>query len=102
MAFQACAQVTILHGIIRDAASGELSPCTVDIKDSNGKLVLENDSFHSGFRCSGEFTKHLPPGRTRIRVTRGFETQSIEHELNLEDGHKTEVEFSLCRSVDLR
>jgi hypothetical protein len=63
---------------------------------------VENDSFRAGFRCAGQFTKRLPQGRTRIRITRGFETQFIDRELHLEAGKETEASFLLERTVDLR
>jgi hypothetical protein len=96
------AQNASLRGSIEDEATGALTPCTVTITDANGKVCVENDSFQSGFRCSGQFTKSLPPGRTRIRVTRGFETQAVERELDLPAGRETEAAFVLRRRVDLR
>src|SRR5581483_5384190 len=96
------AQDATLCGFVTEAQSGALAPCTVEITDSNGRLVLENDSLRAGFRCSGVFTKQLPPGHTRIRVTHGFETQRAEKELDLVEGHSSEVRFVLHRTVDLR
>jgi hypothetical protein len=97
----AMAQEAVLRGTIKDE-TGAPSPCTVAIFDAIGNLVVENDSFKSGFRCSGEFTKRLAAGRTRIRVTRGFETQFVEKEIELKAGHEAEVNFILRRTVDLR
>jgi hypothetical protein len=91
-----------LRVTIKDEITGALTPCTVAITDAKGNLVVENASFTSGFRCPGEFTKRLPPGRTRIRVTRGFETQFVEKEVDLEVGHEAEVSFVLRRNVDLQ
>jgi hypothetical protein len=96
------AQQAVLHGTITDADTDNRSPATVAITDAKGNLVTENDSFKSGFRCSGEFTKRLPPGRTRIRVTRGFETQFVEKELDLAAGRTEDVTFMLRRNIDLR
>ncbi len=96
------AQDAVLRGTIKDAVTGMLSPCTVTITDATGKLVIDNESFRSGFRCTGQFTKRLPPGRTKVRVTRGFETQAIEQELDLAAGRETETSFVLQRIVDLR
>ncbi|HTL18247.1 MAG TPA: CehA/McbA family metallohydrolase, partial [Patescibacteria group bacterium] len=104
LAFSQClarGQEAVLHGTVRDETGG-LSPCTVAITDANGKLVIENESFHAGFRCAGEFTKNLPPGRTQIRVTRGLETRAIETVLVLQTGCQTNLEFKLQRIVDLR
>jgi hypothetical protein len=96
------AQNATLRGTIRDEASGALTPCTVTITDANGKVCVENGSFQSGFRCAGQFAKDLPPGRTRIRVTRGFETQAVCRDLDLPAGGQTEAAFVLRRRVDLR
>jgi hypothetical protein len=90
-----------LHGTVTEAVTGTPIACTVVITDASGRLVLENDAFKAGFRCTGEFTKELPPGQTRIRVTRGFETQFVEKELYLEAGSRREVTFNLKRNVDL-
>ncbi len=98
----ATAQDAVLHGTIKDETTGALSPCNVAIIDARGALVVENESFKSGFRCSGEFTKRLSAGRTRIRVTRGFETQFAEKEIDLDAGHETKVNFVLRRNIDLR
>jgi hypothetical protein len=70
--------------------------------DANGKLVIERESFKAGFRCDGHFEKSLPPGRAKLRVTRGPETRSVERELDLAPGATNEVRISLERSVDLR
>jgi hypothetical protein len=96
------AQEAVLHGTIKDESSGALTPCNVAITDANGNLVIENESFKSGFRCPGEFTKRLPAGRTRIRVTRGFETQFVQKEIDLEPSREAEVVFGLRRNIDLR
>src|SRR5262245_54958076 len=92
----------ILRGIIKDALSGHPTPCTVTVTDSAGVVVVENGSFSPGFRCSGEFLKRLPPGRTRIRVSRGFETEAVSRELQLLPGVETNVKVLLERRVDMR
>lgn len=92
----------VLHGKIGDAITGRQTPCTVKITDADGKVVVESDSFKDGFRCSGEFTKRLPAGRTRIRITRGLETKAINREVNLVAGETRDLEFTLERVVNLR
>ena len=92
----------VLHGKIGDAITGRQTPCTVKITDANGKVVVESDSFKDGFRCSGEFTKRLPAGRTRIRITRGLETKAINREVNLVAGETRDLGFTLERVVNLR
>jgi hypothetical protein len=74
----------------------------VTITDAEGKVVVESDSFSKGFRCSGEFSKRLPAGSTRIRITRGFETKAINRQVNLVAGETTDLAFTLERVVNLR
>src|SRR3974390_621465 len=95
------AQEAVLRGTIKDAATGLPTPCTVRLTDANGRTVIESASFHGGFRSPGTFTKKLPAGHTRIRITRGFETESISREFELAAGQETEAEFVLQRRVDL-
>jgi hypothetical protein len=91
-----------LHCQIRDEQTGELAPCTVRITDALGKTVIEQDSFHAGFRCAGEFTKELPPGQTHIHITRGFETVAVRKDVELVAGREASFNFVLRRKVDLR
>ncbi len=102
LALSAAPAEACLRGTIIDSATGKLTPCTIAITDSSGKVVLESDSFHGGFRCAGQFTKRLPPGRTLVRVTRGFETKAVERELTLAPGEEVEIKVGLERIVDLR
>jgi len=92
----------ILHAKIHDATNGHLTPCTVTITDAAGKVLTESESFHNGFRCSGEFTKHLPPGPTRIHITHGFETKAIGQEITLTAGETKDLALTVERVVDLR
>jgi len=96
------AQDALLRVLVKDAATGLPTPCTIAISDANGKLLSENESFRAGFRCPGQFTKQLPPGRTRLRITRGFETEAVSRDLDLAPGSKTDLTFILKRRVDLR
>lgn len=91
-----------LRGRIVDAESGKPTACTVTIVDSQGQTVLEGQGFKSGFRCVGTFEKTLPPGQTRVRISRGFESKVEEREIVLKAGDKTALEFRLIRNVDLR
>jgi hypothetical protein len=91
----------ILRVTIFDAATGQPTACTVALTDARGKLVTERDSFKGGFRCGGQFEKSLPPGRTRVRITRGPETRAIQKEIDLQPG-TYELRFGLERNADLR
>ena len=98
----ALAADALLRGTVTDAASGAPAACTVTITDASGKTVTETDAFKGGFRCAGAFEKQLPAGRTRVRVTRGFETRAETRDLVLHDGETNALTFSLSRAVDLR
>src|SRR6185295_19896203 len=87
---------------INDASTGRPTACSVELIDAKGKLVIENDSFKTGFRCPGTFTKHLPPGRTSLRITRGFETAAFSTNLDLAANREIHLTVKLQRSVDLR
>jgi len=91
-----------LQGTVEDQTTKQPACCTVMITDSTGKTVIENESFGAGFRCDGRFSKQLPPGRTRVLVTRGFETRAVEKIIDMPAGGKEEVNVSLERVVDLR
>jgi hypothetical protein len=92
----------VLKATIKDEVSGFPIPCTVTITDAEGKVVTENQAFKSGFRCSGQFSKRLPAGRTRIQISRGFETHALDTEIELPADRETEASFKLQRLVDLR
>lgn len=92
----------VLKGSIVDAESGLPAACSVRIIDASGKTVVERESFTGGFRCGGRFTKQLPAGRTQVRITRGFETRAVEHEIELATGETREIKIQLERIVDLR
>ncbi len=92
----------VLRGTIVDAATGVPTPCTVMLTEADGTVVWERASFRAGFRCAGHFTKQLPAGRTRLRVSRGFETQAVETNLDLAAGQTIDVRLALRRVVELR
>jgi len=91
-----------LHGTVVDALSGQPTACNVLIIDAQGRTILHGEGFRGGFRCAGEFREALPPGKARLRVTRGFETKAVERELTLAPGQAAEVRVELSRTVDLR
>lgn len=96
------ADTVLLGGTVTDAATGAPAACTVSITDSAGVCVIETEAFKDGFRCDGTFEKRLPAGRTRLRVTRGFETRMESLVLDLAPGATTNVAIALTRAVDLR
>ena len=92
----------VLRGTVTDATTGRPVPCTVRITDSAGRTVVGSASYRNGFRCDGTFVQSLPPGRTRVRVTRGFETEAVAREVDLAGGRATDLTIELRRRVDLR
>lgn len=85
-----------------DFESGKPVACTVKIIDANRQPVLEDAAFGDGFRCSGYFEKRLPPGKTRLLISRGWETQLEFRELELVPGQVAELQFRLQRQINLR
>ena len=77
-------------------------PCTVTLMDAKGQTVTEGEGYRDGFRSSGVFTKLLPPGRTKLRVTRGPEFKAVAKEIDLRAGEMGRIEVTLERQVDLR
>jgi hypothetical protein len=101
-AAETLAGTAVLRGTITDAATGAPAACTVAITDSAGETVTETAALKGGFRCNGAFEKILPAGRTRVRVTRGFETRAESREFVLAPGATTNLALALTRTVDLR
>lgn len=85
-----------------DAGSGLQIPCTVSLVDSAGETMVDNQSFSSGFRCDGQFTRSLPAGQTRIRVSRGFEYRAVDKLVEMRAGESLDLSIRLERTVDLR
>ena len=92
----------LLRGVVIDSITSFPMPCTVTIIDAGNAVVLEGKSFAAGFRCNGRFSKHLPPGKTRVRVARGVEYVAEEQVVELVPGSVSDLEFHLRRRVNLR
>jgi len=91
-----------LRGTVLSKETRQPVPCTVTILDSNGQTVTDGKGYRWGFRSSGVFTKLLPPGRTKVRITRGPEFRAMEREVELRAGAVTNFQVELERQVDLR
>ena len=63
---------------------------------------MTDEACKIGFRCAGKFDRQLPPGRTRLRVFRGYETRAVDQMLDLVPGETRNVSINLERSVDMR
>ncbi len=94
-------QATI-SGRVVDSDTGRVIPATVAIRTSQGSLVTESPSFKDGFRSSGTFTKAVPPGKTTVTVTRGFDYGGVVRNLSLRAGQRAELVFELRRRTPLR
>lgn len=87
---------------ILDRQTRQPVPCTVTLVDASGRTATAGDGLRGAFRCGGGFTRLLPPGRTRIRVTRGPEWKAAQKEIDLRAGEPSSIEVDLERQVELR
>lgn len=87
---------------IRDTATGEPTACSVKITTSGSKVIVRNESYLDGFRCDGSFDLRLPPGKTKIRISRGFETLAMDEEIQLAPGEERQRTYWLRKRVNLR
>jgi hypothetical protein len=99
---QAEANTAELSLKICDASTGEIVPCSVALRTSTGELLTQSPGYNRGFRCPGAFRSALPPGKTRLVVTRGFDYQSETRGLELSASKPTECEIRLVRISPLR
>lgn len=91
----------LIVGRVLDAQTRQVIPCTVRILISEPRVLIENPSFQDGFRSSGVFEKSVPPGETKVSVTRGFDYLGMEKVLNLRPQEKAELTFLLERRTPL-
>jgi hypothetical protein len=91
-----------LRTSILDAKTRQPMACTVTLIDANGRTVTDGEGFRGGFRSTGVFAKLLPPGPTKLRLTRGPEFKAVDREIELRAGETRLVEVELERQVDLR
>ncbi|MCZ7636256.1 MAG: hypothetical protein M5U12_09605 [Verrucomicrobia bacterium] len=92
----------VLDARVLNAATRQPIACNVAIVDARGHVVTHGQGFREGFRSRGTFTEPLPPGRTRLRITRGPEFKAFATELELRPGETNRLEVLLERQVDLR
>lgn len=96
------AETATLRCEVVDAQTGEPVPCTVELRDSTGRLVTHGAGYTHGFRCAGSFAESVPAGRATIRVRRGFEYRAEERGVDLAAGETRSVQIAIQRVVDLR
>jgi hypothetical protein len=87
---------------IYDAETGKITPCSIALRTSTGELLTQNPGYSGGFRCPGEFRSSLPPGKTTVVVTRGFDYQAETREVELSESKTTECEIRLARISPLQ
>ena len=86
-----------LRGHVTDAETGEIIPCTVTIRSSDGSVLIESQDFNRGFRSSGVFEKAVPAGETVVTIRRGFDYGGVTRTVELPPGGRKELEFKLRR-----
>src|SRR5512140_1682786 len=92
----------ILRGRVADADTGHTIACTVTVRTEDGKIVTDHPSFNGGFRVEGEFEKHVPAGKLRVTVSRGFDYGAVEERIEARDGEARTLDVSLRRRTPLR
>jgi hypothetical protein len=91
-----------LNITVIDDSSDAITPCTLEIVNSKGQSIKRDPSYRNGFRSNGSVQLQLPQGPTRIRITRGFETQAVDDLIELRPGQEEDRTYRLKRIVNLR
>ncbi len=94
-------QAGILHVRVLAEDTGEITPCTIMLRDATGRVITRAASYAGGFRSSGDFREPLPPGRALLVVTRGFDYVAESHDLNVQPNETIELEIRLRRRSPL-
>lgn len=87
---------------VSDTTTGHLLPCSVAVTTSQGKLLTAHKGYGGGIRCPGELRTTLPPGRTTLLITRGFDYVGQERVVEVHAGEVTKCSVSLARVSTLR
>lgn len=87
---------------VSDAVTGQLLPCSVAVTAAEGTLLTAHKGYGSGIRCPGELRSTLPPGRTTLVITRGFDYVGQERVVEMHPGEVTKCAVSLARVSTLR
>jgi hypothetical protein len=93
---------TLIVGRVVDADTGRVIPCTITIRTSDHKIIIENPSFEGGFRSNGQFEKAVPTVETTIPVRRGFDYRAQRRTLDLQPAERLQLVFRLSRQANLR
>jgi hypothetical protein len=92
----------VIVGRVLDAETGQEIPCTVTIQTSDQRIVFDNPSFTDGFRSVGHFEKAVPSGKTVITVSRGFDYQASQQQVDLQPGQRVPLVLRLRAQAGLR
>ncbi len=102
MTSAAFASEAVICGSVLDAETGQVMPATITIRGADGRIVTDHPSFRGGFRSGGTFEKAVPPGRTTVTVSRGFDYTPVVQEIEAHAGERRTLEFRLRRRSPLR
>lgn len=93
-------------GLIRirviDEETGRLLPCTIQVVNSQGKIITASESYSNGFRSTGEAKLQLCAGSAKILVTRGFDYYGSRREIQISPGQELDLQITLKRRTPLR
>ncbi len=87
---------------VYDAATRQVTPCSVALWDSARKLVIQNPGYQAGFRSPGKFHSGFHEGSVKLVITKGFDYLAEEREVLLEPGKTTKCTVNLVRASPLR
>ncbi len=85
-----------------DEDTGNMLPCTIQVVNSQGKIIIASESYKGGIRSTGETKLRLPAGPTRILVTRGFDYSGSRREVQIiPAGQELDLQIPLKRRTPL-
>ncbi|MGO8732886.1 MAG: CehA/McbA family metallohydrolase [Terriglobia bacterium] len=91
----------VVVGRVLDADTGQVIPCTVAILTADQSIVTESPAFKDGFRSSGQFEKAVPPGKTTITISRGFDYVASQSKIDLKPKERRQLVVRLRRQANL-
>ncbi len=98
----------MLHGRVRDQATGNLLEAQVHVLDPGGRPAFPPDAIRkvgpglAGFYTSGEFSVEIPSGFVTVVAERGTEYEPCKVTVRASMGSQCELTMAMRRWVDLR